>query len=256
MTKRKFVRIINYCAKRTIKRNNAQRGYATLNFDSFSPFFFHSFSHLDGQKNIDLTCAPALSRPWYRRAREGSHRHNSVFGAHKVNAALNQYSSQRAATRPIADSPRTGLVTSILSVWQACSPRKKQGDVRRTPLVVIVRHNRPETSRPVGFKAVRRSTGMSASGWPTDLRGCASSPRSSASTSVVVAGLAGVGRTASPACCSRSPRRLVAPAAVALPSPSEISSSHLRIQNNIDIINIRRITTTQLNLRNLLLKLK
>ena len=97
---------------------------------------------------------------------------------------------------------------------------------------MIVRHNRPETSQPVGFKVARRSTGSSvpskfASGWPTDLRGCASSLRLSASASVVVAGIAGVERTASPECCSRLPRRLIAPAAIALPFPSEISSSHL-----------------------------
>ena len=102
-----------------------------------------------------------------------------------------------------------------------------------------MRHNRPETSQPVGFKAARRSTGLSvpskfASEWPTDLQGYASSPRLSASASVVVAGIAGAERTANPECCSRLPQRLIAPAAIALPSPSEISSSHLCIQNNIN----------------------
>jgi len=113
---------------------------------------------------------------------------------------------------------------------------------------VIVRYNRPETSQPVRFKAARRSTGLSvpskfASGWPTDLRGCASSPRLSASASVVVAGIAGAERTASPEYCSCLPRQLIAPAAIALPSPLEISSSHLRIQNNIN----RRIANARFN---------
>lgn len=102
-----------------------------------------------------------------------------------------------------------------------------------------MRHNRPEMSRPVGFKAARRPTGLSvpgksASGWPTDPRGCASGPRSSASASAVVTGIADAGRIASLERCLRSPRQPIVLAVIAPPSPSGISSSHLHIQNNIN----------------------
>lgn len=84
----------------------------------------------------------------------------------------------------------------------------------------------------MSFKVAHRSTDSSAlnrsSKWPTDLRGCVLDPLSSASASVAVTEIADAGRIANLECYSHSPRPPIAPAAVALPSPSGISSNHLR----------------------------
>lgn len=146
------MRNVNYCVKRITEWNNAQQGYTTFSISilSFSLLSFFLLSlmhtyHVDGQKNRDLMCAPALSRPRYRRARGGSrHYNNSVFGAHGENAALDQYFSQ-CARRVNQSRIRQGLVTSILSDVHLFLERGIERNVVNS-LVMIVRHDRPETS--------------------------------------------------------------------------------------------------------------
>lgn len=137
----------------------------------------------------------------------------------------------RAAARPIGDSPKTGLITSILFGVFPSFPRTRS---RAKCPKFLIRTAWPETSRSISFKAARRSTGSSvldkfASGWLIDPRDCVSDPLSSASASAVVAEIADAGKIVNPGRYLRLLRPLVVLVAIEPSSPSEIFSNHLRV---------------------------
>jgi len=128
--------------------------------------------------------------------------------------------------RPIANSPKTGYGTSILSN-PSC---EKRGGVVNSSVEL---HGTPEMDRPDNFRVTRQVTDSSAldrsaSEWLIDPRGCASDLLSSASAFAAVIGTVAVGRTVNPGHYSHSlPQPPIAPVAVAPLSLSGIFSNHL-----------------------------